>query len=120
MTPEQIQQLIDYLRSIGEAAVTKGFELSLKQVYVHLAQNVFWSFFGLGLWATAFWAIRRAKAADAGGRWDMWSEQATYVVVAASGLIFGAMALLPSIHNVIGIAINPEWYAIQIMFGLVK
>ena len=53
MTEELIQQLIDYLRTIGEAAVDKGFALAMLEVKVRIIQNTMGTVVGLVLMALA-------------------------------------------------------------------
>jgi hypothetical protein len=107
MTPEQIAEVIAYLQGLGEAAVAKGFELAVKQVYVEIAGYTGWViasilllFFGIGL---LIWRKKNPKSYDRD-------------IAAIMGFVCIAISIVGVLSQTYQIAarlINPEWYAIK-------
>ena len=124
MTPEQIQQLIDYLRSIGEAAVTRGFELALLEVKVRMLQNGLGFLFGAVLVVGGVRGYKHLKAADA-ARKDAgrYSYDDDYDIKMIGGVTVGVIGVLISLATamaLVGYVVNPEFRAVSIILGLLK
>ncbi len=120
MTTEQIQDLIDYLRTIGEAAVEKGFELAMLEVQVSIVQNAL--FFGLAVIGIVVGLLFTRSALrykpDPNNRSD--DGVFTRGMAAGGALLISTMVFLATAHNLIGLMINPQWRAIEIVLGLLR
>jgi hypothetical protein len=105
MTPEQIQQALDYLRKLGEAAVTKGYDILSRQVLFNAIHDVIWVLVGIALTILGACLIK-GRSADDGWWW-----------MAMLGLIFGAVLIFVFIFPAINALINPDWMAIQMILN---
>ena len=111
MTPEQVQQLIEYFRNTGELAVSKGFDLAMKQVWVGLMECVIWLVIGIVVLLLGTWLFKKGRNAD---RFD-----ADMFHLGGGVSVFFATIILPiAIYGIAARLINPEWQAIKLMFGL--
>ena len=110
MTEEQIQQLIDYLRMLGEAAVDKGFALAMLEVKVRIIQNAIGAVVGLALFPLGIWTWKKHQQ-DKYGMWDLW----TFFSMLAGAIVFLVTAL-----SLVGYALNPEWRAIRIVLSAIS
>lgn len=121
MTPEQIAALIEYLKNIGEFAVSKGFELAVRQVYANAAIAGLLMLASLLALIPIKWCLGQAKLAMADhdslqyqGDAEVWG-----LMTGGFGLaIFGVMFFY-NLTNLVRYLMNPEWYAIDLLFKLV-
>lgn len=133
MTPEQISELIEYLKGLGELAVTKGFEISMKQVsvmavtqIVYLVASIIALMIARFLWniSTGLIKVYAEKPKEFNeSEWGEWSPSDKSFAYRAVGGIVGIVSIAVIVNTLIKIVsylINPEWYAIQLMLGLVK
>lgn len=121
MTPEQIQQLIDYMRDMGELAVSKGFELAMRQVYASAITNFIWAIVTLIGLGVSIWALKQGiTAVKDHSSWqyksdaEFWGTIFGIFGIVIFGLLAGAL-----ITDAIKYLVNPEWYAIDLLFGLI-
>ena len=133
MTPEQISELIEYLKGLGELAVTKGFEISMKQVSVMVVTRIVYLVGAIVaimiarfLWNVSTGLIKEyADKPEAFNKseWGEWSPSDKSFAYRAVGGIMGVVSIACMVDALIKIAsylINPEWHAIQLMLGLFK
>jgi hypothetical protein len=131
VTPEQISELIEYLKGLGELAVTKGFEVAMKQVSVMLATRVVYLLVGIiflivaiALWKGATNMKKRFESQEPEKDiWGEWSREDKFFLLRAASIVFGIASIVCTADSIIKIAsylINPEWYAIQLMLDLVR
>ena len=111
MTPEQVTQLIEYLKNMGELAVSKGFELAMRQVYVGIVGECILLLAGVIGILVARWAIKKAK--------DNSYSDVEWGILGGLMAVFSAFAIPFSIYGLLAKILNPEWYAIKMMFDLV-
>lgn len=129
MTPEQISELIEYLKGLGDLAVSKRFEVAMRQVSVMLATQVVYCFVGIAFIMIAIALLKSANKMKKNidepkeAEWGEWSEEDIYTIKRAVGVAMGCLAIIGTADSMIKMAsylLNPEWYAIQLMLGLVK
>lgn len=133
MTPEIISELIEYLKWLGDVAVSKGFEISMKQVSVMAVTQIVYLVVGIVaiLIARLLWNISTdlvnayaEKPREFNkSEWGEWSaSDKVFVYRLVSGIV-GLVSIAWMVNALIKIAsylINPEWHAIQLMLGLFK
>ena len=113
MTPEQIQALIDLIRGYGEMALTKGFELAMLEVQVRIAQNLLWLVIGAALVAaTVRLGLTGKQHMDNDYRYD---DGSGWFFIAAICGFLGIGAVVASASALLGLVMNPEWRAIEIL-----
>lgn len=131
MTPEQVSELIEYLKGLGELAVSKGFEVAMRQVSVMIATHVIYVLVGIVLLvvAIALWKSAnkmRERMEDQEPKkteWGDWSPEDKFTVLRILSVIAGITSIVCIMDSIIKIAsylLNPDWYAIQLMLDLVK
>lgn len=111
MTPEQIQEIVNYLKQIGESVVTKGFEIAMRQVYVGIAVAIIICVVSIIVFVLGLWVIVKGTQKE-------YDEEEWYL----SGITILIIATFFFIYNVGSIVvrlINPEWYAIQNIMQLI-
>ena len=121
MTPEQIAALIEYLKNMGEFAVSKGFELAVRQVYAEAAVA------GVLVLASLFalipirWCFQQAKIALTDANSSQYHSDAEVwgIMAGGFGLVLFAIVFLINLVTVMQYLINPEWHAINLLFDLV-
>ncbi len=117
MTPEQIQQIIDTIMTVGGSVAQSGFRLALARA---IAEGV-----SAAVWATLLTGVALAclKAARYGVAQVEETNDEWPIPLAMFGgfgaILFGLLAAL-NLNNAILILISPEWHAIEILLGLVK
>lgn len=133
MTPEQISELIEYLKGLGDLAVSKGFEISMKQVsvmavtqIVYLVASIIALMIARFLWniSTGLIKVYAEKPKEFNeSEWGEWSPADKSFAYRAVGGIVGIVSIacmVGALIKIVSYLINPEWYAIQLMLGLVK
>lgn len=133
MTPEQISELIEYLKGLGELAVTKGFEISMKQVSVMLAAQIVYLVVAIialviarFLWnvSTGLIKVYAEKPKEFNeSEWGDWSpadKSLAYRIVGGIVGIVSIACMANALIKIVSYLVNPEWYAIQLMLDLVK
>ena len=117
MTQLDIQELIEYIKWLGEAAVHKGFELAMLEVRVRIFQQFVW--LGVSLVALvvaallARTAVRHAPASlYDDGAFPFW------IGAGIAGLL-GGVGLAAAVSELISYVLNPEWRAIEIILQAV-
>lgn len=122
MTPEQIAALIEYLKNIGEFAVSKGFELAIRQVYANAAVAGLWVVASLFMLIPTVWCFKQARIAF--NDEDSWQSQQDAevwgILVGVMLSIVFTMAFLANLTRLIQYLINPEWYAMDLLFKLIS
>ena len=111
MTPEKIQEVIDYLLKTGELLATKGFEIAYRQVWV---EGVIYSvIFGVLL---ILGIIGIVHAWRVGWKPENTEEEKYFFELLVSIFIFviGIVALPSKIMMLL----NPSWYAIKMLLNL--
>lgn len=120
MTPEQIQEIIDYLRSLGEVVLNKGFELALREVYVDAAECFIALIIAIVMMRLGAKGLQIGaeiiKARDE--RYDS-DQEMWYIAGGLTGVIIGPLLALIALFNLPSLLINPQWVAIQKIFELV-
>ncbi|KKN44379.1 hypothetical protein LCGC14_0693750 [marine sediment metagenome] len=117
MTQLDIQELIEYIKWLGEAAVQRGFELAMLEVQVRIFQHFIWlgvSFVALVVAALlARGALRHEPA-------NIYDNKAFSFWMSAGivGLV-GGVGLFAAVSGLIGYVMNPEWRAIEIIMQAV-
>ena len=120
MTPEQVTQLLERLAEMLNPAASQAWQLAMRQVYAVLWMNVAGLIVSTlaivgGIWASK-WAHRKDKNVP-----DFSDDAEGYAVIMVISvvLVFAAVfAWVILLFSVIGMAINPEWYAIRYLLGL--
>lgn len=133
MTPEQIAELVEYLKGLGELAVSKGFEISMKQVAVMATTRIIYLAVGIVailvarfLWKASTDLIKeyaeKPKEFNESdwGDWSPADKSLAYRIVSGIVGIVSIACMADSLIKIASYLINPKWYAIQLMFGLVK
>jgi len=128
MTPEQIQELLDKLFALGGTAASKGFELALRQVYVHVVTTAIWGVAMLAasiacfVLASRLWK-RRARLHEAAKK-DRYNSYISTVdedmgtIFSVAGGICFLVVFFVNLTDVVARLINPEWYAVKLLMDL--
>ena len=112
MTPEQIQELLDRIFSIGGALASKGFDLAVRQVYVEIVFYLGWIVVGIVLLHLAGRMVRWLRS----GECDASDEVLTWVALAVV-LVGGVFVVLSSGTAILAHLINPQWYAVKLLLS---
>lgn len=119
MTPEQIAELIEYLKNLGELAIGKGFELAMRQVYVLAMYAGLWFVAALFTFIIGLRIWKQAHKTNAERKWNIDDETFFLYIVGGCLMALGGIVGFYHIGEVLAIVINPEWRAIDLIFGLV-
>ena len=113
MNPEQIQELIEYIKWLGDSVVTKGFELAMLEIRVQIVQILLWLGIGLILLIVAgiFW--RLSQTYESTGSFD--DGQSVRQVIAGVCAFLGVLLTILMSMDLIGFLMNPEWRAIELI-----
>lgn len=124
MTPEQIQQILEYIKNTGELLVTSGFQLAVKRVlFLGVKSSVYSLLTGILFFISVKYAIKFGKELRKDDKKHHLSrdEGDAYAVGMIVLMIFSGFMILISTYNVVNALdyfLNPEWNAIKLMIDL--
>lgn len=118
MNEQQILELIEYLKTMGEMAVSKGFELALLEVQVRLIQNSFASVIAASLIVLSVVFIKRI----ANKKWGAYNQTDKELAYTGAGVLLGISAiwLATELSVVTGYLLNPEYRAIKLLLEALR
>ena len=111
MTPEQIQEIVNYLKQIGESVVTKGFEIAMRQVYVGIAVAILICVVSIIVLVFGIWVIVKGTRKD--------FDEEDWYAVGSTILVIATFFFFYNLGSIVVRLINPEWYAIQNIMKLI-
>lgn len=111
MTPEQVQQIIDFITGLGTTVATQGFEIAIKQVYVSALQYGIGALFGL---AIILMGIRSFKLPEIN---SFGMEEGDKMVLGVFMIVTGTIIFTLFGTASISRLINSEWYAIKLLLS---
>lgn len=117
MTSEQMQELIDTLLNMGETMATEAFRLAMRQVMVIAITNTVWSIVAIIAAIGSYKLARYGQEKSNEDRLSIWDLGAPTV---AAGGLFAILIAAIMLNDAIVRFINPEWYAIELVLGLIK
>ncbi len=122
---ELVQQILDMIKSIGEAAVTEGWPIVVKQVYVDATGNAFIVLFFLVVIIVG--SILNIKGArinsnNATKKESYCQEEygPEYYWIGLIVLLCGVIGVLVFGFQVAARLINPEWYAVRMLLQFLQ
>lgn len=120
MSDQLIQQIIDIIKSIGDAAVSTGWPIVIKQVYVDATGNAFVALFclaviifGASLTSTGKKQLKENLEAKSSYSTHEYAE--AYYWIGITILFIALIAALIFGFEVAARLINPEWYAVKML-----
>jgi hypothetical protein len=110
MTPEQFQQVIDWLVNTGGMLANAGFELAVKRAWVVGLTDLILGIVGFVLFLIVGIMMIKNK--------DNWSNDEMVMGGGSGLLVFGSFGLFYLISGIQALLL-PEWKALELIFGLV-
>ena len=118
MSQSQIQELIEYIQWLGEAAVNRGFELAMLEVRVLIAQQFVWLAVSLILMVVGALLARAGMRYERDGAWD--DGQFPLALGSVIAGLIGALGFIVTLTELISYMMNPEWRAIELILEAVR
>jgi hypothetical protein len=117
MTPEQVQQIIDTVLSVGGTMAKEGFELAVQRAFaLAVADSVM---FVIAL-LVALGLVKVTQKMYAKSEEDRYSMADMYMFFTGIGALLAGFVSITSLNSAILAFISPEWRALELLLGLVK
>jgi len=122
MTPEQVQQIIDLITTIGGQLATAGFALAVRQVII---ESSVWLGFSVVLMVAVHIGISHLRAfayRKENDRYTMYDQSDRDQTIVLSWVFESLIWLFSAfmfVSNLVQL-LNPQWYAVERLLKLVQ
>lgn len=133
-----VDSLLSFLNTYGNVILTESFRIVMRQVYANAISCIIWGLFCLTGFVTVSVALKRwwnsyvetlkEKAKDYGKNtgYSDWKKHVDFddvilqLFLGGVGLTIFGLSTMSLFNNAVMYLINPEWYAVKLILGLVK
>lgn len=128
MNPEDLQKIIEYLKSLAQPAVERGWDIAYRQILLLRVWDLVFIVLSIIMILMLPKLIRFGmqkynlfKQKDYYKR-DEFEGAGWWMLVGCgySGFIVSAIVILSNLYNVLGFVINPDWQVISLVLSMVK